>query len=98
MAATLRFFAAEENRLLRLTSGPTGRYLAKLAVLVETGAKTRCPVDTGRLRSSITWRLESSPLTAIVGTNVSYAIFVHEGTRYMPGRPFLTDALRAVAG
>lgn len=99
MAATLRWFEDEERRLLRLASGPTGAYLSKVAVQVETAAKTRCPVDTGRLRSSVTWRLEpTDPLTAIVGTNVQYAIFVHEGTRHMSGRPFLTDALRAVVG
>ncbi len=99
MSATLRFFAAEDNRLLNLASGPTGKYLASLAVKVETGAKQRCPVDTGRLRSSITWRIEPvKPLTAIVGTNVEYAVFVHEDTRHMSGRPFLTDALTSVVG
>lgn len=99
MSATLRFFAAEENRLLNLASGPTGRYLASLAVKVETGAKQRAPVDTGRLRSSITWRLEpGKPLAAIVGTNVEYAAFVELGTRNMRAQPYLVPALRAVVG
>jgi phage gpG-like protein len=98
VSATLRFFAAEENRLLNLASGPTGRYLAKLAVMVETGAKQRCPVDTGRLRSSITWRLEQPPLTAIVGSNVEYSAFVELGTRRMAARPYLVPALHSVVG
>lgn len=84
---------------MKMASGPVGRYLAKKAALVETAAKARCPVDTGRLRSSITWRLEyDSELAAIIGTSVEYAIYVHEGTVYMPPRPFLVDGLHAVFG
>lgn len=98
--AALRFFLAEENRLLHLASGPTGKYLASLAVRVESGAKQRAPVDTGRLRSSITWRMEedSKGLAAIVGTNVEYATYVELGTSRMSAQPYLVPALRAVVG
>lgn len=94
------WYAAEEQRLLRSTSGPVGRYLATVAAKVETAAKARCPVDTGRLRSSITWRIEAdgNGVVAIVGTNVEYAIYVHEGTRHMSGRPFLVEGLHQVLG
>ena len=97
---TFIWYRAEEERLLRSTRGPVGQYLARLAVKVESASKARCPVDTGRLRSSITWRLEvdSQGLVAIVGTSVEYAIFVHQGTRYMTGRPFLVEGLRQVVG
>ena len=39
-------------------------------------------VDTGRLRNSITHTLasEGSERYAVIGTNVEYAIYVHEGT------------------
>lgn len=96
----LRWFAAEEHRLLRSAEGPVGKMLARVAVKVESAAKARCPVDTGRLRSSITWRIEvdSKGVVAIVGTNVEYAFFVHEGTRYMAGRPFLHEGLTQVLG
>jgi phage gpG-like protein len=96
----LVWFAAEEAWLLRSTSGPVGRYLATLAAKVETAAKARCPVDTGRLRSSITWRIEvdGQGVVAIVGTSISYAVWVHEGTRFMAGRPFLTEGLHQVLG
>lgn len=33
----------------------------------------------------------------IVGTPVEYAIFVHEGTSKMEGRPFMKDAVEEVA-
>lgn len=32
----------------------------------------------------------------VVGTNVEYAIYVHEGTSRMEGRPYLTDAIDKV--
>lgn len=100
MAVSIRWNALEENRLLRSVNGPTGRWLAKIAALVETAAKGQTPVDTGRLRSSITWvvLVDAKGLVAVIGTSISYAIFVHNGTRYVIGRPFLVNGLRAVVG
>ena len=92
---------AEAARLLQATNSPVGRMLARVAAKAETASKARCPVDTGRLRGSINWRivLEGGVLTAIIGTNVEYAIYVHEGTRYMAGRPFLVEGVtQALAG
>lgn len=87
---------AAAAQLLKATSSPVGRYLARIAAKAETASKARCPVDTGRLRGSINWRLvlEGGTLVAIIGTNVEYAIYVHEGTRYMPGRPFLVEGVQ----
>lgn len=95
------WFAAEENRLLKATNSPLGKLLARYAAKTETAAKARCPVDTGRLRGSINWRIEidGGGLVAIIGTNVSYAIYVHEGTSRMAGRPFLVEGLnQAMSG
>ena len=39
-------------------------------------AKEITPVDTGRLRSSLTWQRNDTSVD--IGTNVEYAIFVHE--------------------
>lgn len=91
---------AEMAFILHSTSGPVGRHLATVCAQVETASKAVCPVLTGRLRSSITWRLEtdSGDLCGIVGTNVSYAIYVHQGTWKMPGRPFLLWGVQAVFG
>ncbi len=79
--------------LLHGPSGGVARDLAKRAIRVESRAKQLAPVDTGRLRSSITWRitLGAGGLNAIVGTNVAYAVFVHEGTRphVIRGNPWL---------
>lgn len=49
------------------------------------------PVDTGRLRSS-TYE-QFSNLKGEIGTKTNYDIFVHEGTRFMHGRPYLRKSV-----
>jgi hypothetical protein len=87
------------HQLMSSEDGPVGRHLARVAVQVESQAKQNCPVDTGRLRGSITWEFFVDDTVGVrIGTNVSYGYFVHEGTSRMAGRPFLADALDAVLG
>lgn len=54
------------------------RGLTKAAIVIQNSAIKRVPVDTGRLRSSIVYRIK--PREAIIGTNVKYAAFVEFGT------------------
>jgi HK97 gp10 family phage protein len=54
----------------------------------EARAKMRCPVDTGRLRSSILYE-KTGTASCTIGTNVEYAIYQEMGTRKMPAHPFL---------
>lgn len=60
---------------------------------VGRDSRINTPVDTGRLRASTRERI--TPFKGIVATHVNYDIFVHEGTRYMKGRPFLRNALES---
>ena len=54
----------------------------KAGLLVEGDAKRLCPVDTGRLRSSITTekRFDGDKPVASVGSNVEYGLYVEFGT------------------
>ena len=66
--------------------------LLKSGYLVERNAKKEAPVDSGRLRSSIS--LNDSLLTranpmVTVAPNVKYAIYVHDGHRSYKGNPFM---------
>lgn len=85
------------NKLLSDPKGPVGKQLRKTGIRVHNKAKRYCPVDTGRLRSSIrsTQPFEEvhRRLVVRVGTNVDYAAYVELGTRYMSARPFLRRAL-----
>lgn len=71
------------RELLVGNSGPVAKDLALKAQRIANAAKRRCPADTGRLRQSIRWqvRSEGKTITALIGTDVAYAIFVHEGTK-----------------
>lgn len=83
--------------------------VGKAGLLVEGDAKRLCPVDTGRLRSSLSTQTETTETgaAAFVGTNVEYAPYVEYGTGQkgdpsvphrldwagMPPQPFLRPAL-----
>lgn len=94
---TVRLYPDAVQRLLEDEDGPVGQDLLRRAVRVEGAAKRACPVDTGRLRSSITHDLErdAKGLVAFVGTDVDYAPHVEFGTFRMRAQPFLRPALRA---
>lgn len=65
------------------------RILAKSLLIVEGETKKEAPVDTGRLRSSITDGKELFATFARIGPTVSYAKFVEYGTRFMKANPFM---------
>lgn len=92
---TIRFNEDGLRELLQSENGPVAKDLARRANKVTNQAKRLCPVDTGRLRSSITMVLESDSdgLYAVVGTNVDYAEFVEFGTSTQRAQPFLRPAL-----
>lgn len=73
------------------------RALEAIGIQAEGDAMALCPVDTGRLRNSITHSIDDGDMTAVVGTNVEYAEFVHNGTSTHAAQPFLTDAVEANA-
>lgn len=59
---------------------------------IERDAKQKCPVDTGRLRGSITTNIIST-YSGEVGTNVEYAEYVEYGTRYQSAQPYFEPAV-----
>jgi len=67
--------------------------LIAIGLTAETYAKDGCPVDTGRLRNSITH--ENDSRTVVIGTNVEYGKWVELGHHQQPGRyvPSLGKAL-----
>lgn len=64
----------------------------------ETYAKKECPVDTGRLRASITHQRSTAEVnTEIIGTNVTYAPYVELGHNQEVGRYVPAIGKRLVA-
>ena len=67
------------NALQNLVSGrKLQNALAMAGEVVRADAVDNCPVDTGRLRDSITSTVEGD--SAVIGTNVEYAPYVEFGT------------------
>lgn len=66
-----------------LYAGPVKDAFNRSVLHLESQVKERTPVDTGRLRSSVTHAIDSSviPLWGKVGTNVSYAPMIEFGTK-----------------
>ncbi|NDL58641.1 HK97 gp10 family phage protein [Phytoactinopolyspora mesophila] len=96
MAVTIN--ADAFRRLTTDPSGPAGQRLLAYVRRVQAAAVASAPVDSGRLRSDITIDgpdVGTDSITYKVVANTDYAIFIHNGTRYIDGRPFLTDALRS---
>jgi HK97 gp10 family phage protein len=64
--------------------------------LTVTEAHRLVPVDTGRLKNSITDAVfvdrENNPI-GMIGTNVEYAPYVEFGTRRMRAQPYLYPAV-----
>lgn len=85
------------RELFESPSGEVAKDLQRRALRVEGAAKRLCPVDTGRLRSSITNELgtDAEGLVAVIGTDVEYAPYVELGTNRMAAQPFLLPALEA---
>ena len=88
--AIIRF--AEKNEA-------AARQIVKGAAVELTGrvkADSDMPVDTGRLRSSVTQRFENDGLMGFVFTDVQYAQAVHDGTDHSDKAP-PSDALQGWA-
>jgi len=70
--------------------------LKKKGLKVVRESKRQAPVDTGRLRSSITLQVINTNTLpkVVVGTNVEYAPYVEFGTVNRPPDPYLRPALQ----
>lgn len=69
--------------LLVSPAGPVAIDLRNRGNRVRAKARRLVPVDGGTLKDSITMemRIQDGMLVARIGTNVAYALAVHEGTR-----------------
>lgn len=67
--------------------------LEEIGIDAEKIAAEQAPVDTGRLSASITHALDPGENSVYIGTNLSYALPVHEGVHGRRGNPFLRRAV-----
>lgn len=67
--------------------------LEMIGRMVSTQASANSPVLTGQLRDSITYKTNTNEKQVTIGTNVEYALAVHEGDVRHKGKPYLKDAV-----
>lgn len=99
-----KLYKSTKRRLFSRKSG-VHRNSLRIGTKIANNAKVqlgRSPkrIDTGRLRASIkvsSFSGKSGFAGVRVGTNVEYAPYVHDGTRYMRANPFLANAVRQIA-
>jgi|SRR5882757_5911972 len=74
--------SSQINKQLKGPTGALAKELLRKGLRIQNAAKKRCPVDQGRLRASITLKIvtEAGILKAEIGTDVDYALYVHNGT------------------
>ena len=66
--------------------------LTMIGQQAEGYAKLICPVDTGRLRNSITNAIDTEANAVYIGTNVEYGPYVELGTSRRHPHPYLKPA------
>lgn len=66
--------------------------LTMIGQRAEGNAKAICPVDTGRLRNSITNAIDTEANAVYIGTNVEYGPYVELGTSRRHPHPYLKPA------
>ena len=74
----------------------TEAQVARLGLDVQNRARQLCPVDTGRLRSSVNssgLQRDARGVFVEVGTNVAYATHVEFGTSTQRAQPYLRPAI-----
>lgn len=76
---------AEAERKLgpQVLARPVRNWFERSTIAIQNEARERAPVDTGRLRNNIMRQIDSSlvPRWGLVGTDVHYSVYVHQGTR-----------------
>lgn len=84
--------ADNTNEILNALTLGMQRALNEIGMTAEAYAKQECPVDTGRLRNSITYQVSNAEKSVYIGTNVEYAPYVELGTDRQKAHPYLRPA------
>lgn len=84
----------DQKQIRAQLTGPSGAValdLLKRGQRVENKAKQLCPKDTSKLAGSIAHELRGAGETMFVrvGSNMEYAIYVHEGTGIYAGKGYI---------
>lgn len=94
---SFKYYETEVTRKIRRQAKAIGIEMEAETKRLWNSAYYQKPWKTGYLMRSITSKVTESKrteFTILYGTKPHYAVYVHEGTKYMKERPALADALR----
>ena len=81
--------------MIKFSENAVKRAVARAAEIALAAAKEKCPVRTGRLRSSIS--AKQSEDKAVIYTEVEYAAAVELGTSRQRPQPYLSYGISEAA-
>ena len=76
--------------------GDSEKLLDDIGRIALTASRPHTPVSTGELLGSQSSRTERN--RAVLVATAAHAGFVHEGTRFMPARPFFEEGIEDAQG
>jgi HK97 gp10 family phage protein len=90
-------FVDNSDKFIAAKDEAVNRALEAIGIQAEGNAKlelenTPRRIDTGNLRNSISYSVQSNEEAVYIGTNVEYAPYVHDGTIKMAANRFLKNA------
>lgn len=85
-------FTSRADEVLKELDGAIELALEAIGMTAETYAKQETPVDTGRLRNSMSHTVQPSENAVYIGSNVEYAPYIELGTRNIRARNMLRNA------
>lgn len=91
MSASVKIDQSALKGLMASPQGPVWIDIQRRTNRVLNQARRNTPVDEGRLRASLAMEMRSANGSPVgrVGTNVEYALYVHEGTGVEAGRNYI---------
>lgn len=84
-------FTSHKDEVISEAKSSIEKALERIGLRAERNAKSYCPVDTGRLRNSISHATDDT--RAVIGTNVEYAPYVELGTSKRSPHAYLKPAV-----
>lgn len=87
-------FTDNSAEVIEAKNAAIARALEAMGLQAEGYAKMLAPVDTGRLRNSLTHDARPGEEAVYIGTNVEYAPYVEYGTRRSRAQPYLEPAIQ----
>lgn len=85
-------FTSHADEVLKELSSGIELALEAIGMTAETYAKQETPVDTGRLRNSMSHTVQPSENSVYIGSNVEYAPYIELGTRNIRAHNMLRNA------